>query len=397
MWKIVYVRLLNLRKNYIPYLIMLAFPLIFTFIFGAMIEGGAGQMLLPVVDRDNSEYSAMLVRELENLGTYEVRLSGEEELKRIVAENRADMGLIIPGDFQETMDSDKTPRLDLVITTESTGLYSFEGVLRGCIQKIAYNFHIINNTVEAVAKYVQLGEDERERLKERVEFLANEKWENKVPITVKSTISRAGGSMADLDGYTQSSIGFTIAFSMFTFIFAVGEILDEKRNKVWHRINISPLSKLQIYSGNLIYACALGLSQMLILAVIGDRVLGVNWSGNIPGVLVMLTTFTFSTVALGLLMSTLVKSNQQLQVLAPVVLVSTGMIGGCYWPLEIVSSRILLTASRLVPQGWAMKGLKDIIVYNQGFEAVYLPSAVLVLMGVIFMGLALQVSEKLVK
>ncbi|MDI6707073.1 MAG: ABC transporter permease, partial [Bacillota bacterium] len=191
----------------------------------------------------------------------------------------------------------------------------------------------------------------------------------------------------------QTSIGFTIAFSMFTFIFAVGEILEEKQNRVWDRINVSPLSKFRIYSGNLVFACILGMAQMFIMILIGYGVLGVNWLNNILGVIMVLFAYTFCTVSLGLLMSSVVRTSHQLQVIAPVLLVSSSMIGGCYWPLEIVDSKLLLAASKIVPQGWAMNALKDIIIYNQGMSAVYLPSAVLMMMGVLFMGTALQVSE----
>jgi ABC-2 type transport system permease protein len=93
-------------------------------------------------------------------------------------------------------------------------------------------------------------------------------------------------------------------------------------------------------------------------------------------------------------MSSVIKNRHQLQVIAPVVVVSTSMIGGCYWPLEIVRSRMLIAASKFVPQGWAVKALKDLIVYNRGFEVVYLPAAVLILMGVVFLGTALHIREK---
>jgi len=213
---------------------------------------------------------------------------------------------------------------------------------------------------------------------------------------VTAKVDKSGVNNVSYNSYTQSSLGFTLAFSMFTFIFAIGEILEEKRNMIWNRINISPLSKLQIYSGNLVFACAIGLIQMAIMAFVGQVVFDVNWGINIGGVLAIFAAFTFCMVSLGLLMSSFVKTNHQLQVVAPVVIVSTSMLGGCYWPLEIVNSEMLMTASKLVPPGWAMKGLKDLIVYNQGFEAAYLPVAVLVLMGIIFLGTALQVSEKAV-
>jgi len=393
MWKIFHVKLLNLRNNYKPYLFMLIFPLVFTFVFSVSMSGGEPTKPVPVVDHDNSKFSKKLVEELNNHDVYRVRLVDEKVLTRLVSENRVDVGLIIPKDFERQIKEGLTPRLDVVITKATPELYSFEGVLRSSVQKIAYHINIIDQTVKAVKKYLDLDQNQEQTLRLRIDALVSEKWKETLPINVEGRMLRSNSKKHSYDVYTQNSLGFTIAFSMFTFIFAIGEILEDKENGIWNRISISPLSKFQIYSGNLLYAFTVGFIQIMILVLVGVYAFGVNWGANIPGVALILGGFIFSTVSLGLLMSTVVKNYHQLQVIAPVVIVSTSMIGGAYWPLEIVSSKILLTAAKFVPQGWAMKGLKALILYNQGIEAVYLPLAVLLLMGVIFMGSALYLNE----
>lgn len=395
-WKIIYGRLLNLKRSYKVYIFMLTLPLIFTFVFGAAVGGDDLRIPVPVVDLDDSEYSRMLIEELKGLDAYAINLTDKEELQRLVSENASQVGLIIPDGFQEAVDKGIIPRLDLVITAQTSTLYSFEGVLRSSIQKMSFNVSIARSTVDALSKHLVMDDDRTERIKNRVYELASEKWVEALPLKVNARIDTSNKDNVSFNMYTQTSLGFTLAFSMFTFIFAIGEILEEKKNMIWDRINISPLSKFQIYTGNLIYACAIGVIQMLIMAFVGQTVFRVNWGANIGGVLAILAAFTFCMVSLGLLMSSFVRTNQQLQVTAPVIVVSASMIGGCYWPLEMVNSKILFMASKFVPPGWAMKGLKDLIVYNQGFDAVYLPVAVLILMGVIFMGTALQVSEKIV-
>lgn len=220
-----------------------------------------------------------------------------------------------------------------------------------------------------------------------------EEWRERLPVKVAGSTIKSGGGFS-FDMYTQTSIGFTIAFSMFTIIFAVGEILEEKRTGVWGRINISPVSRFRVLAGGLVCAFAMGMVSMMIMVFVGDLVLGVNWLGHIGGVLVILTAFCFCMTSFGLLLSFGIKTSQQLQVIAPVVLVSSGMLGGCYWSLEFVRSKALLAVSKAVPAGWAMQALKNMIVYNQDFGAVYLPAAVLLLMGIVFLGLAVQLGER---
>ena len=76
--------------------------------------------------------------------------------------------------------------------------------------------------------------------------------------------------------------------------------------------------------------------------------------------------------------------------IAPVLV--PGMLG-CYRSPEFVRPSTV-AVSKAVPAGWAMQALKNMIVYNQDFGAVYLPAAVLLLMGIVFLGLAVQLGER---
>ncbi len=394
MLTIIYGRLLNLRRNWLPYAFMLILPMILMFVFGAVVDTGENGVFLPVADMDDSQYSRALVDELRRIGIYNISLASPEQIKEMVMENRAEAGLVIPPDFEAWVAGGQVPSFGLVISRETTTGYSIQGVLTAAVQRLAYNTTIVKGTVEVLDKYIDLDNEQKGKLENRVYSLVTQEWEEKLPIGVVSSTLKGGGQGVSFDMYTQTSIGFTLAFTMFAMIFAVAEILEEKRFRVWDRINVSPVSRFQILAGSLLYAFVLGMTQMVFMVLVGDLVLGVGWLENAGGAAVILSAFCFCIVSLGLLLSFGIKTSQQLQVIAPVILVSMGMLGGCYWPLEIVSSKVMLAASRAVPTGWAMKALKDMIVYNQGFEVVYLPAAVMLLMGLVFMGTAMQLSER---
>jgi ABC-2 type transport system permease protein len=58
-------------------------------------------------------------------------------------------------------------------------------------------------------------------------------------------------------------------------------------------------------------------------------------------------------------------------------------LGGCWWPLEIVS-KPLQTFALLMPSGWAMKALHETISFGRGLDGVAVPVAVLLGFGVVF-------------
>lgn len=396
MFTIIYGRLLNLKRSWMPYALMVVLPLMLMFVFGAVMGEEVSKVALPIADLDKSDSSAILVEELESLGTYSIKLTNTEDLKETVMENGAEAGLIIPRGFGEAIIKGETPRFDLFITRETQAGYSLHGVLLAAVQRLAYNTAIVDGTVEFLERNRALDQGNRGKMEERIRGLVAEEWEERLPVKVAGRTIKTGGgeSGVPFNMYTQTSIGFTIFFSMFTIIFAVGEILEEKRTGVWGRINVSPVSRFKVLTGGLICAFVMGMINMTILMLIGDLALGVNWLGHTGGVLVILLAFSFCMTSFGLLLSFGIKTNQQLQVIAPVVLVSSAMLGGCFWPLEIVSSKAMLVAAKAMPAGWAMQGLKNMIVYNRGLEAVYLPAAVLLLMGVVFLGTAAQLGER---
>lgn len=64
------------------------------------------------------------------------------------------------------------------------------------------------------------------------------------------------------------------------------------------------------------------------------------------------------------------------------------MLGGAYWPLDIVSPA-MRTVAMMTSTGWAMTGLTDVVVRYQGAAQAILPSAVLLGMAAVFLGVGI--------
>lgn len=50
--------------------------------------------------------------------------------------------------------------------------------------------------------------------------------------------------------------------------------------------------------------------------------------------------------------------------LIPIVATSSAMIGGAYWPLEIVTNPFLIALSKVVPMTYGMEALKGVAYYG---------------------------------
>ena len=170
--------------------------------------------------------------------------------------------------------------------------------------------------------------------------------------------------------------------------------LNDKKLRVFQRTLVSPVKKRDIVIGNLISTMAIGFMQMLVVLLVGQFVLGINWGQYFYGVVLIIFTFIFTVSALGLLLSNVVSTMGQLGALTPIIITATSMIGGCMWPLEIVNSKVLLMASNFTPQKWALAGIKSIAMYNNELSSIIKPTAILLSMGVVFLIAGIYLLDK---
>jgi len=127
------------------------------------------------------------------------------------------------------------------------------------------------------------------------------------------------------------------------------------------------------------------------LLLCGKYVLKVDWGNSMPGVLLVSAAFVFAVTSLGLMLSSFIKTQGQLGTLAPIVLTSTSMLGGCMWPLEIVNNKALLFLAELTPQKWAMQGIEGIASQGLGFNSAIFPTIVLLIMGIIYFTIGVKI------
>lgn len=189
-------------------------------------------------------------------------------------------------------------------------------------------------------------------------------------------------------------IGMTFYFSVYSILYLQMNLLDEKRKGTWNRLIFSPVSKTQLYLGNLFHYYLVGLAQILLSFVISTQVLGFDLGNNYFSIGAITLAFTFAIVSLGILLIGLVPSPQSLQAVIPIVATAMAMIGGAFWPLEIISNRALLFLAELMPIRHGLYGILDAILQERPVTELMQPIGALVLMGIVFMGIGINLMER---
>ncbi len=192
----------------------------------------------------------------------------------------------------------------------------------------------------------------------------------------------------------RSLFGFLLFFAIYTVSFSVSSILEIKYNGIWNRMVLSPTSKVSMYVGYLISSFLLGYAQIVIVLSIFNFLLDVSFYGGFWKALVAVIPFLFAIMAIGVFLSGIVQSQAQLSIAIQLVAISSAMLGGAFWPLEIVGSDLMLALSYASPIMYGMELLMGATAYSWGWEEFLWPAAVLFFIGAAVIGIGLHLMER---
>lgn len=294
----------------------------------------------------------------------------EEEVKRAIQNGNAEAGIFVDEEGYEMIVGVASPNIDLI-----------EQTVAGIYMEALKTDNIIALTQAETAA-------EKEKIIEELE----QAKEN--PVFEISNQSFHSSETFIYDSGWHTLFGFTLFFVIYTISYNVLPILMDKKGGIWDRMILSPVKKWEMYVGNLVYSFFEGFLQVVIIFSIFRFIFGVDFQGKFLQVLLLMIPYVFTIVALAIFLTALVKNIQQFNAALPIVAVSMAMIGGAFWPIEIVSSEFLLTISKINPLTYGMEMLNGLIIYNTPMDQLLMPISILFLIGVVLMGMGIHFMER---
>ncbi|MDG5788049.1 ABC transporter permease [Evansella sp. AB-P1] len=217
--------------------------------------------------------------------------------------------------------------------------------------------------------------------------------EEPVLTVTSSSIEGVDGSFIH-DERLQVLFGMTLFFVIYTILFSLMNVAEEKKWGTWNRLIVSPLRKWEVYLGHLLYCFMIGYAQIIVVFLLFQQVLGFDLGNRYGTMLVIIGCYTFAIVSLGMLLIGLVRTSQQLQAIIPIVATAIAMLGGAFWPIEIVTNDIMLLLSKGMPIFYAMDTLKGAAIYDYSVLDMVTPLSFMVLFGVVCMGVGINLMER---
>ncbi len=383
---ILWLKCKRMREDITMYVIMTFMALFLTFIFGnAMFGGGAAQRVY-VADNDGSALSAALIGAFDP-DAYALEEMSETDAQAAVAKGEALAAIVIPKGFGDHALAGSA-EVTVLRTADSADILMLQSAVNSAYRNAVHGFKLHG----ALADTLGAANIEAPPLSEVQASLAAALADK--PVTVNYTLLAADDYDEKFAENIHYMMGFNIFFVMFSIVFTLSSILEDKKLHTWNRIRISPLSTRAVLAGNFIPAYVVGLLQMAIVLFLGQLLFGINLGTALLPVFAVFAVFVLAATCLGLLLATVFKAYEQMNAAVPVIIVGTSMLGGCMWPLSIVGSDVLLGIAKGMPQFWALDAAENLAVMGAGFGDIVLNLGVLFGMALVLFALSMVIYNK---
>lgn len=350
-----------LRRNPWTFLLMTVLSIGFAVIVGGF--NSFDKIKVPAYVEEERLQDMDVVQLIEEQGMFVFEWMSYEEMEKKIISGKSEFGLhLYANDFQIIVGID-SPNVNL-------------------LEQSVTNAYMKDQQMEQLAGTIS-------ESKQKILHQIMEK-----PIFQTESTSFHGDDTFVFDGSLHTLFGFTLFFVVYTIAYSVYQILMEKRSGVWDRMIVSPIRRWEMYVANFLYSFLIGYIQVITVFLIFRFIVKVDFHGTFLQALLVMIPYVLAIVALSILITGAVHTIQQYNAVIPIITVSMAMIGGAFWPLEIVESKFMLLLSKIVPITYGMEALNGVTLYGYSFEQTLFPISILLLMSVIMTGVGIHLMEK---
>jgi ABC-2 type transport system permease protein len=333
-WK----ELLQLRRDRPTLVIMVGFPVMQLLLFGYAINTDVRNIPSVVLDQDQSAESRDMVQRLRATGFYDIlgEVRDYDEMERAMRSAKARVSVVFPADFSEQLRAGGHTSMQLVVdgsdpqtvasasnTAASLAAQRSLEVVVGRLQRSALSVGVTPLTLEPVT------------------------WYNP---ELRTAIYVVPGLVGVI---------LTMTMIMLTSM----AIARERERGTLEQLIVSPVRRTELIAGKILPYVAIGYVQMSLILAVGHLVFKVPISGSIVLLYTLASVFIAANLSLGLVFSTLAKTQQQAMQMSFFFILPNILLSGFMFPYEAmprpaqwISQALPLTHFMRIVRGITLKG-----------------------------------------
>jgi ABC-2 type transport system permease protein len=330
---------------------------------------GASSFRLPVVDLDRSQASEQLVEALDESSALEVReldWTGSEfapdDADAVFDDDRKNfVVLVIPDGFGDSIAEGDPRSLTLFTDPVQQG---FSDLILQEVRSRLFTTSLVSAFTSVLVSAGGLTEEEALAVVDSEIAPLEED-----PGT--AVIKRSGSETRALpSNFEQTVPGFSVMFTFWLAAIIAGGIFAEKRvYRTWQRTLIAPVPRWAIIASRIAAYVTLGLAQMTLLFAAGWLFFGLSLGSDIPALILLLTAVALVTTTFGFLISSLIKDAVLMNMTTNLLVLILAGLGGAIVPIVLLPGWAQ-QLSVLTPHYWAMHGIQQVIILDNGLADV---------------------------
>jgi ABC-2 type transport system permease protein len=345
---------------------LILFPIfVLTFVMGYAITTEVRNTAVVVLDRSNSPQSVALVQSIMHspLFHYVGACASEDDARAALDKGKATLALFIPADFDARLRLPGGATLGLLIDGQDA---NSSNVSAGYINAVILQWSVGYLRSTFAAKGIRL--------------------ENVIPIDVRETILY--NPMLKSSWYMIPCLAVVLV-TIITALLTGFSIVKEKESGTLEQVLVTPIHPVHIVIGKVVPFVVIGLFELSAVMLVAMLWFRIPFRGNFLTVLLFGFIYMFSSLGIGILISTIARTPQQVLFFLWFLLIFFLFLSGFFLPLENMPGWVQ-QVTYINPLRYFMFSIREMFLKGSGMAELWDQALAMLAVGVVVFGAALM-------
>ncbi|MGE0707571.1 MAG: ABC transporter permease [Planctomycetota bacterium] len=311
---VLYKELLHVRRDRGALFFMFLIPLIQTVLFGFALDTQVEHVETVVLDHDRGRDAQLLVEAFENTRTFRVveRVEDEESFRRAITSGRAKVGLRIPPDFSQRLLRREQAMVQVLVDGSDAQVAST--AQRGAL---LLGLTMSMGRGKSLAESMQFG------------IARDPEGKLALPYDLRARIL-FNPDLESSTFFVPALVG--IILQLVTLFLTAFAIVREREQGTLEQIFVTPVGRAGLLLGKLVPYALIGFLETLLILSVMVWVFSVPIRGDLVLLLGFSLLFLFCALGLGLLVSTVARTQAQAMQMAFLIMLPSILLSGFMFP-----------------------------------------------------------------
>jgi ABC-2 type transport system permease protein len=344
-WAVVKKEVIQLKRDKPSLRIALLMPILLLVLFGYAVNTDVDHIKTAVWDQSQTGHSRELIDSLVHTEYFHIVFHAHSysELERSIDDGSADVAIIIPPDYANKRDNDEPVSVQMLING------SDPNIARTAVANAQL---IVQNKALAIQDEKMLKEglgklEPPVQLEPRVLFNPN----------MESIVFNIPG----LIGLIMQNV---------TMILTAFSLVREKERGTMEQLIVTPIRPLELMLGKITPYVFIGFTSFCVVLVVGTLWFGVPLKGSLSLLVCLSVLFLISTLTLGIVISTVAKTQLQAMQMAFAFILPSVLLSGFMFPRDTMPV-VVQWLGGIVPLTYFLEILRGIFLKGVGLDALW--------------------------